>query len=79
MRMTVDLEGRVNVMCNLSSVVKEKGIAEGIEKGKAEAEKKSALALLRKEKLSLEEVPEFFPTLSASDIRTIEEELYHLV
>ena len=33
MKMTAELEGRMNVMCNLSEVLIEQGIEKGIEKG----------------------------------------------
>ena len=33
MKMTTELEGRINGMCNLSDVVEERGIEQGMERG----------------------------------------------
>jgi hypothetical protein len=44
-----------------------------------EATKKAAAQMIRAGKISIEEVPQFFPTLSSDDVKELENELLQTV
>ncbi len=52
--MTQNIERRVNIMCNLSEVIEERGIERGIEQGSAQCLVKSIEANMRNFKIDLE-------------------------
>ena len=56
--MTEDIERRVNIMCNLSDTIEERGINKGIERGEAKNLIENIMSLQKKLNLSLEEACE---------------------
>jgi hypothetical protein len=50
-----------------------------IESEKYEAAKETAAQMIRAGKISIEEVPQFFPTLSSDDVKELEKELLQTV
>lgn len=73
-----EMEGSVNVMCNYSEMIFEKGEAKGmergIEKGDKKRQKKTAENMLKAGKYSVEDIAEI-TELSIETVRQIEEEM----
>ena len=68
--MSVELERKLNDMCNLSEVILERGIERGIEQGERLATIKIATNLFAKGK-TFEEVCEIIDSLSTEELREI--------